>query len=69
MIFGGIKFLEDVDEDLGCKDVNNPPENCNTTQVENMDTFNNVIFLLYRMTLGGDSDNDVCLAFFNHKLS
>lgn len=60
MIFGGIKFLDNVNEDLGCIDVNNSTVNCTTTQVEDMDTFNNVIFQLYRTTLGQDYDNTVC---------
>lgn len=64
MIFGGVKFLDEVLEDSGCTDVTLEIPNCNTTSVDDMDTFSGVMFQLYRITLGQDYDKDVLILNF-----
>lgn len=60
MIFGGVKYLDNVNEDaLNCTDVTIEIENCNTTTVEEMSNFGDLLFLLYRVTLGQDYDKEV----------
>jgi hypothetical protein len=59
MIFGGVKFLDEVLEDTACTDITVETSYCNTTSVDEMETFSEVMFQLYRITLGQDYDKDV----------
>ena len=59
MLYGG-KHFESVDDKISneCVDILNPG-NCTVVEPQNMDTYNNVMFMVWSITMGREFDRDV----------
>lgn len=63
MIYGGIKFDKNVNEDQNCVDTDaieyNEKNNCTTVSVDQFERYDLTVYYLYRLTFGGDPFNEV----------
>lgn len=59
MLYGG-KHFESIDDNIPseCVDIQKPG-NCTIVEADNMDTYNNVMFLIWSITMGREFDREV----------